>query len=523
MIEQNMLGLDADQGIDEHERLIGNNQIDVLEDEHHNGLMIDIPVHYDEEEFKEELGDDIHFQPMDILDEPLNEQVGIVNFAGLIPMFWGVLYWIRNTFGTLRDMILRALRRRAVDGNVVPIEGDNIDEAEEEICCICSQIRDAYVHCRHCDSVTHTAPICMSCADMMERCPRCRSEDGYEAPRIRRGLELPQGRRMVNGFVVQVGPVAENIANAAPLLVLPPAVIYDKDNIDTHNIYNVGKRKTKVNLIKDYIVINRRENCSDFFTCAEPDYVEDYSSYDIQQHLYLQQTTREVYVPRSLPHEVALRWIAGRDENNAEQALVVAATVENYCRDVDADAALIALWKQVIPNIANFNTRVLDRQTQAMTLYTASRRWKSAVTARIRIIYMALLPVLSLILVFLGGDLLQELTGSVVEQTNKLGIPPKIVGFVVGIIFEPVISELLKRFTISYDGSGVVLIVRQSLWVNFWYVLLFVRQLNLPPLMTIVAFIAQIALGMQPTVRAVVIHMLCNLMLVAFYGGYLHL
>jgi hypothetical protein len=346
--------------------------------------------------------------------------------------------------------------------------------------------------------------------------------------------EVVTGRRIaqsLDGYYGQVNatrPVVGSILDIAIEIdgdLLPDTAPRPLDNSymwvdpnvpEHYNVYNAGRRNIQTRLRNFNVVEIRRETWQDFVMCNTPDYLEDYEVNDIRQHKYLHETEELVMVPTGLPYEVALRWVASRDETDSEQAAVVAATVENYCRDINAPSNLIMEWKQYVPNIANLITRNGDLRTQPATAYAYQRRWENSVATRTMLVYLAMLPLLYLILYSFYISTGEEISDVVSNWLADHHMPNEAIETISSVLIIPTSAELAKRVIFYYDGSNFRVSITSNTWVNFWFSLISAGSSGLSMKFMVFYFLAQLVLGHVSFSRGLLVHVLLRILTLTY-------
>jgi hypothetical protein len=294
----------------------------------------------------------------------------------------------------------------------------------------------------------------------------------------------------------------------------PPNVFVNpEDSLFSHNVYNAENRNLEVRCNKYKIIEVRREGFWDFVTCSRPDFLEEFKEPDVTKHMFMVETDYEVWLPARLPEEVAMKWIATRDENNTDHNIVVASIVENYCRQINCQPRILADAKHYIPLIACKMTKTIDMKTQPKTVYTSDRRHLSAITARMRIVYAMLLPLISLLLVMFSNDLTNQIKMLFHDMNLKLRIPNLITDLIIGVVLGPILAEFIKRANIVYDGA-IKIVLKNNFWINLWYSTVITYYISYAihyNAILICIFIFQLTLGSIPYARAVIIHIIVNL------------
>jgi hypothetical protein len=282
---------------------------------------------------------------------------------------------------------------------------------------------------------------------------------------------------------------------------------------DGWNIDNADNRDIEVSLAPFNVVHNRKETCRSFFTCETPDFIEDIANHTVMQHRYLMETERQVMLPESLPEEIARKWVSTRDEENVELAMVVAALTENYGRRVNTPARTLLDCKMYIPNIAALMTRDEDYVTSANTSYTTDRRFWNAVSARIKVLYYLLLPLIAILVIMFQKQITDEAAEFILDVVGITGLKGPVVKIMLLCVLQPVVSEFVKRATLNYDGTHVRVVMGTNYWVVFWYSLMMAMALRVSAGMRVVIIITELAMGYMRYVPAVVMHVIINILL----------
>jgi hypothetical protein len=393
-------------------------------------------------------------------------------------------------------------RHRLGDGVVVPI-------ALIE-CMICrTEEQDMnIVFCANCDE-HELRPMCRQCVGVMVNvCPVCRRPD---QPFILNVGVAQRIARHQDGNVGDEGnggvPEPEN-----PMFVAPPGVRHawvDEDEESTWNINNAAGRNVQASLERFRIVTHEQEGCFEFWSCQNPDYIEDGEQLDIRQHMYLRVQPQMVWLPISLPNEMALAWISNRTIDDNQQHAVVSAITESRLRDVNLPSSVIMDCKLYIPNISNFMVRDIERLVTTTTTYAHTHRWRHAMMARTLYLYYFLVCIGSSLMIYYGEDISYELISAFAPAWVKRNV----VAYIAHLLVNPVLIETAKRTIIVFDGSSVIFKIGQNRWINFWWAVASTRMMNVNYLVSLLVFCFQLFMGTMRLPFGLALHLIMVLAL----------